>query len=321
MFRKIIFIALGCTLPLLGEVENSILPLMEQLQIQDLQGKVSLEHRQEMAKICCFRRQALKIMSFNMLFNVPCSEEQLEPENQWANRCPRLIEYLDYANVDVIGSQELQKNQLDSILCAMKNRYGFYGVGVQDQKDKGDIPGIFYRKERLELLEGKTYYFSETPTEVSAGPYKTKNTFTVCIFHDLLTDQIFQVVNTHLAFGNIERRHYEAQMLKAYLEKQDQTVPLIITGDFNTFPMRQELLGLPFYDGDKVVSTIESGGVEDSARHSIFGHFGPIASTNFCEETKKTFSSLGTPGVILDHVFVNGRVRILSHGTDPAKVN
>lgn len=321
MHKKILLFVLCCTFPLLAEVENSIVPLMDRLVIKELSGKISGEQfTQTMEALGQRDEETLRIVSFNMLFNLPGSEEQLESENRWVNRAPRLSEYLRWVDADIIGSQELQKDQLDAVMAGWEGTYGFYGIGIADGREEGDITAIFYRKERLELLEGRTFYFSETPCQVSYGPFGAKNTFTVCLFRDLHTGQVLKVVNTHLAFRNPERRSYEAKQLRDYLRQAGGRFPLIVMGDFNTFPFRQEL-DTPFYDGERIVALIEESGVEESARKAILGHFGPISSTNFCAEEKKAFCSLGTPGVILDHIFVSDRVKIFSHGIDPATVN
>jgi len=320
MFKKFFLSFLCLGLPLLAEVENSILPQMEQLEIRDLKGKISQCQLQVLSSAMEHRRESLRIATFNMLFNLPFAEENLGMENRWDNRKARLLEYFAWANADVVGSQELQKDQLEALMDYVGDRYDYYGLGVEDGKQKGDIPAIFYRKDRLILLEGSTFYFSKTPNQVSISPFGKKNTFTVCLFQDLVSQRIFKVVNTHLAFGNIERRHYEARILKNFLLQESKKTPLIVTGDFNTFPFRQEL-SLPFYDGECVLSIIEAGGVKDSQQLALFGHFGPISSTNFNCETNQTFSALGTPGVILDHIFVNKAVQVLSHGIDPAQVN
>jgi hypothetical protein len=293
--RKLLIFVLSCAFPLLAEVENSIIPLMGQVSFEQLAGKISDEHLEQIKEALDLKEEVLRIISFNMLFNLPVSEGQLANVNRWDKRAPRLLEYLIWTGADIIGSQELQKDQLDFLMGTLEKKYGYYGLGIDDGRERGDITAIFYRKERLELLDGKTYYFSETPWQVSPSPFGTKNTFTVCLFRDLSTGDIFEVVNTHLAFRNPEWRNYEAKQLRDFLMQHSPLGPLIVMGDFNTFPYRQEL-DIPFYDGERIVSILESGGVMESARRSLLGHLGPISTTNFCPKEKQSFCSLGTPG-------------------------
>ena len=304
---------------LFGSIQKSIIPSMDQLIITELAGKINEEQTDELCEaflpLCDLR---LRVMSFNMLLN--WNESHLKQIDRWESRKGRVIDYIQWSHPDVIGSQELQADQLDDLLCALDNEYDYYGIGVADGVKEGDIPAIFYRADRLELIEGKTFYFSETPEEMSESPFGSKNTFTFCHFRDRKSGHEFVALNTHLAFGNIERRYYEACKLRDFLLTNESHLPLLITGDFNTFSFRQEL-DLPFYDGDRIVRIIEDGHLTDSSRVSLFGHFGPISSTNFSSEKKRPFCSEGEPGIILDHIFVSKGIQVLAHGIDPAKVD
>lgn len=313
-----LFILICSCFSLFGSIKKSIVPSMNFLIIKELNEKVSVDQINDMQSFFQLFDQRIRIMSFNMLLNY--SESHLDVVDHWENRKERVISYIQYAHPDVIGSQELQSDQLDDILCAIGDEYHYYGLGTKDGIKEGDIPAIFYCKNRLELVKGQTFYFSETPYKISNGPFGKKNTFTLCQFRDKKTDHQFIILNTHFSFGNVEQRHYEACKLREFLLGNRFELPLLITGDFNTFPFRQEL-DLPFYDGDKIIGVIEEGGVIDSLKTSLFGHFGPISSTNFCAKEKKPFCSEGDPGIILDHIFVNKRIRVLSHGIDPAKVD
>ncbi len=281
-------------------------------------AKINGEQRERL-QCALEEHKPLRAISFNMLFNLQCSEKELDEENRWAKRGPRLIEYLRSTNADLIGTQELQKNQLDQIEQAIGEKYASYGVG-EDGGWMGDIGAIFYLKERLELLEGKTYFFSTTPEVVSSGPFKTTNTFTVCHFFDRESKREFVVINTHLAFGNIERRAWEAHLLCDFVSQIEPALPLIVMGDFNTFPYRPEL-ELPFYDGDFIVNLIEGSTLKDARMLTLLGHYGALSTTNYSPEEKKTFRGFGVPGVILDHIFVNKEVGVLAHGIDPATVD
>ncbi len=304
---------------LTAHVQNSILPLMDRLFVRNLEGKINEVQKEKIKEVLPYLDERLRVVSFNMLFNVPEAERELEVENRWEKRAPRLVEYLCYAEADIIGSQELQKDQLDYVVSKLGRGYAYYGRGMKGEEE-GDIGAIFYKKDRVRLVEGKTYFFSDTPEKPGPGPFGSCNTFTVCRFIDLKTGKPFLVINTHLAFGNIERRRYEAELLREFVCQLDPAAPLLVTGDFNTFPFRQDL-DLPFYDGDEIVAVLEDSPLKDGMTQALLGHFGLIDSSNFCQVQKRPFCSRGTPGVILDHIFVNKHVKVVSHGIDPAKVD
>lgn len=316
---KSILLLISCNcFSLFGMVENSVIPDMNELLTKDLNKKVNSRQMNAFASIHPIRNARLRLMSYNMLLD--WSEQHLEPIDKWKTRKYRMAEYLRFANPDIIGTQELRASQLEDVIAFLGDRYDYYGVGAQDGQKQGDIAAVFYRRDRIELVEGKTFYFSETPEQISESPFGAKNTFSYCLFNDKLTDQQFIVLNMHFAFANIERRYYEACKLRDFLIEKRIQLPILITGDFNTFPFRQKL-ELPFYDGNMIVNTIEEAPVRDSQTRALFGHFGPISTTNFNDKTKKPFSSTGTPGVILDHIFINDRVHVLAHGIDPAVVD
>jgi endonuclease/exonuclease/phosphatase family metal-dependent hydrolase len=310
-------LTVGCC-SLFGSVDRSIIPHMDQLVIKELKGLIPAQQSHMLEAVAPCLDQRLRIISFNMLLN--WSESHLDPTDRWENRKWRVMEYIEWAHPDIIGSQELRIDQIEDLLGAIGHEYDYYGTGTEDGEKKGDIAAIFYRKERTELIKGETFYLSETPEEISNDPFGKKNTFTLCHFKDKKTGCDFIVLNTHLAFGNIERRYYEACKLRDFLQKREYLLPLLFTGDFNTFPFRQEL-DLPFYDGENVLQIIEDGGLTESAKSPLFGHFGKISSTNFCSETQRPFDSEGEPGVILDHIFVSKGVQVVSHGIDPARVD
>ncbi|MFZ0565840.1 MAG: endonuclease/exonuclease/phosphatase family protein [Chlamydiales bacterium] len=319
--KKILLLFCFFTFSLFGEVNDSIIPLMDQMCIKDLIGKVNDQQRRAIEDIFKSNDETLRIMSFNMLFNYPAIESRLDPENRWELRKSRLIEYLRWADADIIGSQELLKGQIDEVMSVIGNTYCYYGnIESEEEKEEKEITAIFYRKNRLKLLEGKTYYYSNIPCEVSQNHYSRKNSVTFCRFQDLRNGKQLAICNTHLTFRCAEERYYEGCSLRQLINILNNSIPLFVVGDFNTFPFRQQL-DLPFFDGDGIESLIKGNSLEDSRYRAIFGHFGPIATTNYCSEKQKTFCGEGQPGVILDHIFVNSRVKVVTHGIDPARVN
>ncbi|MBS0623322.1 MAG: endonuclease/exonuclease/phosphatase family protein [Verrucomicrobia bacterium] len=318
--RRILLFAYLClnSISLVGSVGNSIIGAIDQLAITDLDKKINSSQSTDMVEISSLISRKLRVMSFNMLLNY--DEAHLDVIDRWEHRKNRVMEYVTWAHPDILGTQELQADQLEDILKGIGHDYAYYGLGVKDGDKQGDIPAIFYLKDRFTLIESRTYYYSDTPDVVSNDPFGKKNTFTCCLFKDRKSDKPFLVINTHLSFSTVERRYDQACRLRDFLIKNRFNCPVFITGDFNTFPFRQQL-DLPFYDGDLIVRILEQGGVTDSLKLAVFGHFGPIDSTNFCAETKKPFCSQGTPGVILDHIFVSPNVTVIAHGIDPAKVD
>jgi len=294
--------------PLQGAIENSIIPAMDELCIKDLQGKINQAQATAIINAEPLDER-LRVISFNMLFNLPEAEKRLPPQHHWTERKERVLAYLQWSHPDIIGSQELQQDQIHDLMSQLDQDYAYYGLETIDGHPLDEVTAIFYKKARLELLEGQTLCFDQEDT----------HSFTICRFKDKMTGSEFIVLNTHLAFCKIEKRYEESCILRDIISNHCNS-PLLLMGDFNTFPFRQEL-DLPFFDGPSVLQVIMESGVIDSILLALFGHFGPIASTNFCPQTKQSFSSQGTPGVILDYIFVTPDIHVIAHGIDPATVD
>jgi len=320
MFLHKIFLSLIITFSIFSEVNDSIIPTIKEISPEQFSDKITRNQMQKIKKAELRKSDRVLLMSFNMLFNLKHKETLLEKKYHWENRFPRIVQYLKFSSPDIIGAQELYKSQIDDLMSVISDKYAYYGIGRDDGKDKGEIQAVFYDKKRFKLLDAKTYFFSKNPTKVSHNSYKVKNTLTCCKFLDTRTDKKFIVLNTHLSFSSPQVRMYEAKFIKRFVDKLPSSMAVILMGDFNAFPMRFDL-DLPFFDGAFVVETITGGKMENSMNKSVMGHFGPISSTNFSQDTKKVFSGNGTPGVILDFIFVNDKVFIRSHGIDPAKVD
>lgn len=292
-----------CCLPLVGwaTVEGSAVLTMEGLSTEPLQGKLPATRIQQIEWALSQQECFLRVVSFNMLFNHPWSEETLEPSNRWEERLPRIVDYLCLIQPDLIGTQELQPDQIDDL---MERIGGEYEV-VRGQSS------IFYKRERLCLL-GKSEWQSPGP--------KPKAVL-VGYFWDRRTGREIAMLNTHLSFGDVEARHCQALFLAHLAERVGQSEPVVVTGDFNSFSAQRDSLGLPFLDGDQEMAILTGGSLRDARFTSLLGHFGPIASTNYNAEEKRAFAGLGTPGIILDHILVSGQFTVVRHAIDPATVD
>lgn len=304
-----------------AEVQNSVIPNLG-ITLENLYGgKISEEYLKKLEVKVDKANPRIRVMSFNMLFNLPFSEQELAPEHRWPNRMPRLVEYILYSQADVIGSQELQIDQIEDLMKDIGDVYDYYGVGRNDGETAGEIEAIFYRKDRFELIENNTYWFSETPNACSKNKHGKINAITSVTLCDRETGKKFHVLNVHLSFKNINSRYYEALFLQKHLKNFPKKERVILTGDFNSFPLRLDIPDYPFYDGDKLVQMITKYSVREARSTSYFGHIGPLNTSAFTIE-KGAFSEAHHDSyLLLDHIFVMGPVTVMIHAIDKAKVN
>ncbi len=295
-------------------VTESPLALMETFMSAPLpEKKLTREQQVAIAEARDCRDAVLRIVSYNLLFDL---YDQNHPEkHRWPQRQQRVVEHLQHLNADVIGTQELQRNQLDALMRALGDQYAYYGIGSKQEGAAGDFDVIIYRRDRLKLIDAASHTVA---TEASYGAkYKLVHG---CIFCDKITGTYFAFLNAHLSFANMNNRHKEAKFLASLARCYSECSPVIVTGDFNTFPMLPEH-DLPAYDGDQVLCILMSQGLCNSMQGAVCGHFGPLSTTNFCEESREVFVDRGTPGVMLDHVLVSDSIKVIGHVHDAARID
>ncbi len=301
----------GISLPLSGSVNESILPLIDAAYSQDFGKKVNELQRESIRRASENQDSKLRVMTYNMLYNVREAEDKLPPRLRWDYRKPRLQEYLSVAKADIIGSQELQKDQVQDVMSLLGPGYGYYGMKTRENEGRSDVNAIFYNKERLELLDSKTIPYRDDHYE---------NAFTFCCFRDKIQDKKFLVLNTKLTWGDAERRLAEATQLNDFSRQLSFEQPIIVLGDFNTFPFLQHDRNI-FLDGDHIERVLAGKNLKDAKNEATFGHFGPLCSITNSKETLAPFVGPELPGFILDHIYVNDRIEVFIHGIDIARVD
>lgn len=312
--KKIFFLACFSLLSLsfsAESIENSIIPTVEKYEIienlpvqkysknQFLEIKVALEKKEE----------RIRLVSYNILFDL--YDNNLDAVNRWPQRLPRVVEAISDIAPDIMGVQELYPNQLDDLLPLIGEEFEFVSKPCED----GELNGIFYRKERFELVESQIWYMSETPDVPSS------DTLTMVQLKDLKTDRIFAVLNTHLSFSKIDKREFQARFIADKIQTVAKKMPAILTGDLNTFPHRLDLEKLPALDGDYIHRILTKNTLKDAKEVSLLGHLGPLSTFTNAPDDKLPFQGLGTPGVLLDHIYVSSGLTVLIHAIQPATID
>lgn len=171
----------------------------------------------------------LTVMSFNIrdgTFN--------DGENRWENRRPILFEVLRKYDCDIVGLQEAYRFQIDQI-CEAVPQYGWIGVGRNDGKDKGEHSAILYRKEKLDVMEQGTFWFSDTPEK--PGSITWGNAVTrICTWGRFVhkpSAKAFYVFNLHLDHVSQPSREKGAVLLEQRIAERMHPDPVFVTGDFN----------------------------------------------------------------------------------------
>lgn len=284
-----------------AEVEHSVIPMMEYYEcIENLPStKFTKNQFSEICSALEKKEEKIRIVTYNMLFDL--YDHNLDEENRWPSRLPRIVELINEMRPDIICTQELYPSQVQDIVNLIGEEFSFFnGQKYED----GESFGIFYRNARFKLLSSKLAY-----------------PLSVVQLKDLKTDKIIHVFNTHMPFSNIEKREAHAYNIAEIIEPYAEQTAVIFTGDLNTFPGRLDLDDLPFYDGDHIHRILSKGCLKNSRDLSLLGHLGPISTFTNKSPEIKPFQGTGTPGIILDYIYVSKKVTVLTHAVEQGTVN
>jgi endonuclease/exonuclease/phosphatase family metal-dependent hydrolase len=172
----------------------------------------------------------VRAMTFNIRYGTAN-----DGENAWPNRREMVASVIESFAPTVLGVQEALAFQLEE-LDAMLPRYGRVGVGRDDGRDAGEFAAIYYQRDRLELLDSGTFWFSETPAQPGSTAWGATipRICTWARFRDVSNGSTFHVFNNHWDHQSQESRERSAALLlDSIAARQPAGVPVIVTGDFN----------------------------------------------------------------------------------------
>ncbi|MGE7204417.1 endonuclease/exonuclease/phosphatase family protein [Sphingomonas sp. NPDC019816] len=175
----------------------------------------------------------LKVMTFNVRY---ASDEGAQ---RWAVRRPVMVELIRRAAPDVIGTQELLQRQGDDLTQALPG-YRWFGRDRMGGHANEHM-GIFYRPDRLTLVEHGDFWLSDTPEVVGSQSWGTDlpRMANWAVFETKeATPHRFLFVDTHLAHrdADAEARDKAAALILARLPALAQGLPVVVAGDMNARP-------------------------------------------------------------------------------------
>lgn len=301
LFIKTLFPILLLTASFNYSAENSVVPLIEHFEsIDNLPVKKFTKSQfNEITTALEKKEEKIRLVSYNMLFNL--YDHNLAEENRWPNRLPRIVDLIATMRPDIINTQELYPSQVEDLLSLIDNEFSFFA----GQKDAdGEAYGILFRTDRFELLTSNIQY-----------------PLSMVQLRDLKTDKIVYIYNTHMPLSNIEKREANARAIAKAIEPFAQEHAVIFTGDLNTFATKLDLDKLPFYDGDHIHRILSQGALKNSQSLALLGHFGPLSTFTNNGTDADPFQGTGTPGIVLDYIYVSNKLTVLAHATEPATVD
>ena len=177
----------------------------------------------------------LRVMTFNVRTTIGVNDGR----EAWPKRRDLFIATIRGAHPDVMGTQELSQMQGDYVVEKLPG-YAWFGI---DRKGghSDEHMGVFYRRDRLDLLKLGNFWLSETPDVPGSNTWHTPfpRMVTWGLFKDKASGKRFYFFNTHFPYRDQDEpiRTKEAQVLIDQIARIDaEGLPLVLTGDFNTTP-------------------------------------------------------------------------------------
>ena len=232
--------------------------------------------------------------------------------NVWSKRCQVICDQVNFMAPDIFGAQEVLYPQLQDMLKALDG-YGYIGVGRDDGQQGGEYEAVFFKMDRLKLLDHGEFWLSETPDKPGLG--WDAACIRICTWGKFSVKQPeqrprrrglfgrgpkpketeFYFFNLHMDHVGVVARREAAKLIVAKVKEIAQGAPVFITGDFNV-------------DQYNEIYTIftESGILKDSY---------DAARIRFAENG--TFNAFKTEYYTtsrIDHVFVSPSIQVESYG-------
>ena len=218
--------------------------------------------------------------------------------NAWRDRLPRMVKTIRDNKFEVIGTQETLSGPIKDLSASLE--FNYFGVGRD--KHRGDEHNvIFYDPARFEVISQETFWLSDNPTIPGSSAWDSAlpRICTWGLLLDRRTNKRFVIANTHLDHQSAIARIQGVNVILTRLAPMIEKYPFILTGDFNStaddMPVRRVLNVLR---DSRTVSETDHYGAGDETFHDFH--------ENRRERTHRK---------PIDFIFVNDRVRVLSHGT------
>lgn len=175
----------------------------------------------------------LRVMSFNV--RLPTDDDGV---NRWEARRELAASMIADTAPDLIGTQELHRPQGDWLVERLP-RYAWFGRDRRGGHDDEHM-GVFYRSDRLRVLESGDFWLSDTPDvpgSISWG-HPLPRMATWALFERIADGRRFYLFNTHLPYRDEDDavRERGARLLVERIAALPADMPVVVTGDFNAVP-------------------------------------------------------------------------------------
>lgn len=174
------------------------------------------------------------IMSFNLRY--PAMDG-----HPVATRLPIAAELIRDAHPHIVGTQEGELDQLETLVSLLPEEYIWLGEG-HSGGNAGEFTAVIYDSTRFDVEAVDISWLSEQPETVASESWGVSHarTLTTVDFTDIGSGRRLRVLNTHLDHKSERARLESGKIMAETIAEVD--VPCVVTGDFNV------ATGSPVYD-------------------------------------------------------------------------
>jgi endonuclease/exonuclease/phosphatase family metal-dependent hydrolase len=226
---------------------------------------------------------SLKVMTFNIR-TISISDGL----DYWSFRKDHVADLIKRHSPDIVGTQEVWTIQAKDLEKRLPD-YEWFGTPRDIGKTGGEMCAVFYKKDRLELIEEGTFWMSENPDKPGSKDWDAvfPRVVTWGKFREIDSGNEFYFFNTHFAIVKQARKNSAPVLVSKFKEIAGDT-PSVVLGDFNTV------------EGSDPYRTITSV-LQDSKHLSFEGPKGP-------DGTSRGFKRDSKVGKRIDYIFVTPTV-------------
>jgi len=180
---------------------------------------------------CTDYNKKINLMTYNIRLNT-----ETDSINKWDNRKEGIVNLIKEEDVDIFGIQEALPDQIEYLSHQLKD-YDYVGEG-RDGGNNGEYSAIYYKRERMNLIETETFWLSETPEIPSIGwDAVIKRIVTIGVFKIKNLGKELIIYNTHFDHIGKVAREKSAIIILSHISKNNyQDKPTVVMGDLNANP-------------------------------------------------------------------------------------
>lgn len=244
----------------------------------------------------------LRVMSYNIRYATPSDSAA----RSWTARRPKVARMIQFHTPDVVGTQEAKLHQLMDLEDRLA---GYEWIGVGRRAGGDEFSALFYKTNRVTLLEHDTFWLSETPNEPGSKSWKAAlpRIATWARFRDKVSGDTLFVLNTHFDHASEEARIKSARLITETIGALRKNDPVVVMGDVNDQP-DTETYRIFTCAGENAPPVP----LRDAKTVSKTPHYGPVSTFN-------DFEPAVLPDERIDYIFVGPSIRVRRHGHLNAK--